>query len=42
MARKVNVNFPEFGISVAATLQDESEPELSELLWNSLPLRSAC
>lgn len=42
MARKLNVIFPEFEIKVVATLQEESEPELCNSLWNKLPLRSAC
>jgi len=42
MAKKIYVKFPEFNITVTATLQEEAEPELCQLLWDKLPLRSAC
>ena len=42
MAKKVYVKFPEGNITVTATLQEEAEPELCQLLWDKLPLRSAC
>lgn len=40
MKRQLYVAFPDLDIKVTATMQDEMEPELCELLWNKLPLTS--
>ncbi len=42
MNRKLDIEFPDFGITVTATMLDDSEPELCNLVWGKLPLESAC
>jgi len=44
MVKKIEIEWPEAGIKVNATLLEKEEPELSERLWNLLnkPLRMIC
>ena len=45
MGKKIYVDFPESKIRVVADLCEETEPEMCEILWNTIkdqPLRMAC
>jgi hypothetical protein len=44
MNRKVEIEFPFLEIKVLATLCDQEEPELCEMLWKNIekPLKAAC
>lgn len=44
MLRKIEFEWPEIGIEVSATLLEEGEPEICDLLWKNLenPLKLIC
>ncbi len=44
MVKKIEIEWPEAGMKVDATLLEKEEPELSERIWNLLdkPLRMIC
>lgn len=38
--RKIEMEWPELGVKVTATLADDKNPRLCDVLWNNLPIES--